>query len=277
MSDMNSMIWLLDDHEIRRMAIAGFLSTWAKSDALNICPIKSEDAIGAADHGNQSCEICILATGGVSLADPDLAGRIRNLIGVLAGRPLAIFSDLDSDAEVSAAIALGAHGLISTSMSGSFAIAAFGFILMGGTCFKQSALASLALRANPSTTRQDLASWSPSIPLIGTSTLERSKVTQMLMAPANTELSPLTDITDLPHLTQRQSDIVEMLKLGRSNKEIARQLDISDATVKIFVRQVMKKYGAINRTQVALMASEAMSPRDARHGPVTYAAGGRSN
>ena len=62
-----------------------------------------------------------------------------------------------------------------------------------------------------------------------------------------------------------------MLKLGRSNKEIARLLDISDATVKIFVRQVMKKYGAINRTQVALLASEAMSPMDVAGGRMASA------
>ena len=225
--------------------------------------------------------MCILATGGTSLSDPELADIVRKLVVRLAGRPLAIFSDLDSSVEVNAAIALGAHGLICTMMSGAFAIAAFDFILAGGTFFKQTALVSLLGRPCPRNVRHEMTGKPPSIPSLDPSAQVMSKVTQLRMtdvrAPANTKVLTLTDITSLPHLTLRQRDIVEMLKLGKSNKEIARLLDISDATVKIFVRQVMKKYGAINRTQVALMASEAMLPREARSGHLTLAAGARTN
>lgn len=281
MSNFNSTIWLLDDHEIRRIAVAGFLSGWAERNQLRVCAISSANSVSAPNSDVQSAEMCILATGGTSLADPELADIVRSLVLRLAGRPLAIFSDLDSSVEVNAAIALGAHGLISTMMSGTFAIAAFDFILAGGTYFKQSALVSLLGRPSPPNVRHEMTGRLLSIPSFGPSAHDISKVTQMrtpaIMAPANTEVLALTDITGLPHLTLRQKDIVEMLKLGKSNKEIARLLDISDATVKIFVRQVMKKYGAINRTQVALMASEAMLPRDIRNGHLALAAGVRTN
>lgn len=56
-------------------------------------------------------------------------------------------------------------------------------------------------------------------------------------------------------LTQRQYDIIEALQLGHSNKMIARRLNIAEATVKIHIRQIMRKLGASNRTQVALYCS----------------------
>jgi DNA-binding NarL/FixJ family response regulator len=55
-------------------------------------------------------------------------------------------------------------------------------------------------------------------------------------------------------LTQRQFDIIEALQLGHSNKMIARRLNIAEATVKIHIRQIMRKLGVNNRTQIALAA-----------------------
>jgi DNA-binding NarL/FixJ family response regulator len=59
---------------------------------------------------------------------------------------------------------------------------------------------------------------------------------------------------DPSQLTPRQIDVLERLRLGRSNKHIGRDLDMSEATVKVHVRQIMRKLGAVNRTQAALLA-----------------------
>ncbi len=67
-------------------------------------------------------------------------------------------------------------------------------------------------------------------------------------------------------LTQRQHDIIEALQLGQSNKMIARRLNIAEATVKIHIRQIMRKLGVNNRTQIALAV---LTGRDA---PKTAAA-----
>lgn len=54
-------------------------------------------------------------------------------------------------------------------------------------------------------------------------------------------------------LTERQSQVRKLLcELGLSNKAIARQLNISESTVKIHVGTILKRYGVRNRTQLAL-------------------------
>jgi two-component system nitrate/nitrite response regulator NarL len=50
----------------------------------------------------------------------------------------------------------------------------------------------------------------------------------------------------------REGEILRTLLSGHSNKMIARQLGISEATVKVHLKAVMRKINAQNRTQVAL-------------------------
>lgn len=57
-------------------------------------------------------------------------------------------------------------------------------------------------------------------------------------------------------LSGRESEILATLTEGLSNKEIARRLDISEATVKTHLKGIMRKTGAANRTQAALWARE---------------------
>jgi two-component system nitrate/nitrite response regulator NarL len=50
----------------------------------------------------------------------------------------------------------------------------------------------------------------------------------------------------------REGDVLRSLLRGHSNKEIARDLGISDATVKVHFKAVMRKINAENRTQAAV-------------------------
>ncbi len=58
-------------------------------------------------------------------------------------------------------------------------------------------------------------------------------------------------------LTSRELQVLEGLTQGKSNKEIARDLDITEPTVKLHVKTLYRKVGASNRTQAALIAREA--------------------
>jgi DNA-binding NarL/FixJ family response regulator len=51
-------------------------------------------------------------------------------------------------------------------------------------------------------------------------------------------------------LTQRQLEVLELIRIGLSNKEIARQLSISEATVKAHVTVVLKSHGVSSRTKL---------------------------
>ena len=57
-------------------------------------------------------------------------------------------------------------------------------------------------------------------------------------------------------LTPRQREVLELLAQGASNKEIARKLNATEPTVKIHVRQIIKRFGVSNRTQVVVSMFE---------------------
>ena len=58
-------------------------------------------------------------------------------------------------------------------------------------------------------------------------------------------------------LSVREWEILEGLKLGKPNKAIARNLNITESTVKVHVKSLLKKIRANNRTQAAMWASAA--------------------
>lgn len=55
-------------------------------------------------------------------------------------------------------------------------------------------------------------------------------------------------------LTARERSVLALLAQGMSNKQIARQLDLTEGTVKGYVSQVLDKLGVADRTQAALLA-----------------------
>ena len=67
----------------------------------------------------------------------------------------------------------------------------------------------------------------------------------------STLLSPLA----LHRLTSREYKVFQLLCQGLSNKEIAARFSISPYTVGKHVRQILRKLGAVNRTQAVLYAS----------------------
>ena len=54
-------------------------------------------------------------------------------------------------------------------------------------------------------------------------------------------------------LTKRESDVLQLLAKGCSNREISRQLFLSEKTVKAHLAAVFRKLGVTNRTQAAMV------------------------
>jgi DNA-binding NarL/FixJ family response regulator len=57
-------------------------------------------------------------------------------------------------------------------------------------------------------------------------------------------------------LTSRQMTVLSHLRQGKSNKVIAHDLGMTESTVKVHVRNIMRKMGAINRTQAVYKAQQ---------------------
>jgi DNA-binding NarL/FixJ family response regulator len=64
--------------------------------------------------------------------------------------------------------------------------------------------------------------------------------------------SSLTNST--PHLTDRERQVLDLILMARSNREIARQLGIEERTVKAHVGRLMRKTGADNRIELTMRA-----------------------
>lgn len=57
-----------------------------------------------------------------------------------------------------------------------------------------------------------------------------------------------------PHLSPREFEVLELLSLGHENKQIARRLEISEATVKTHVKALYTRLGVHSRAEAAATA-----------------------
>jgi DNA-binding NarL/FixJ family response regulator len=61
----------------------------------------------------------------------------------------------------------------------------------------------------------------------------------------------------LEQLTSREREVLAAVARGRSNADVARDLFMSESTVKTHMTRVMTKLDATNRVQVAILAHDA--------------------
>ena len=62
-------------------------------------------------------------------------------------------------------------------------------------------------------------------------------------------------------LSAREAEVLGCLREGAPNKIIARQFDVTEATVKVHVKAILRKIGVANRTQAAMWATEHLPQR----------------
>ena len=82
------------------------------------------------------------------------------------------------------------------------------------------------------------------------------------------ETEPRTEPADNPfsELTPRETEILTFLANGQSNKAIARDLGISDGTVKLHVKAILRKLGVHSRVEAAVIAVEKGLRESRKHG-----------
>ncbi len=65
---------------------------------------------------------------------------------------------------------------------------------------------------------------------------------------------------DFERLTESEQQILKLIAIGRSNKEIGRKLFLTEKTIKLYVTSILQKLHVRNRTQAALLAQEKTRP-----------------
>jgi DNA-binding NarL/FixJ family response regulator len=144
------------------------------------------------------------------------------------------------------AVRLGLKGCVLTSQHIEVAIAAIRLVLAGGSYVPSELIESIC-------DSFDVTSDGVEFPECG-DRLSYSVLSDRVSASAS-RISP-----DLG-LTGRESEIIEQLRQGKPNKIIAYELRISEGTVKVHMRNIMRKLRATNRTQVAYLARASTAPQ----------------
>jgi len=62
-----------------------------------------------------------------------------------------------------------------------------------------------------------------------------------------------------PSLTPRERDLVDLVRQGLRNRDIAERLGVTEGTVKVYLHGIFDKVGVENRTELAMQAAELLS------------------
>ena len=79
---------------------------------------------------------------------------------------------------------------------------------------------------------------------------------RLLQRPPSDPFEPNTRVQETLGISERELEVLELLAAGRSNKEIARRLDISPNTVKTHVGKLYEKLEVGRRTEAIVRARE---------------------
>jgi len=166
-------------------------------------------------------------------AGPDVGGSARSVEQLRGGDYSAKIVVLSDTADVTAIRLLyraGADGLLLSTTRHDALIKALELIMMGERLFPSTALLDV------------------------THEIEQTKFAG----------SPVTSSDQSgPHvletLSEREREVLARLTKGAQDKVIARDMNLAEATVKVYVKSLLKKLGAQNRTQAAVIAASRLS------------------
>jgi len=206
-------IVLIDRRPLTRQCLRSWLQ--GSQHDLQIVAVSSCGDLLNDTRSGKSPDLVLLSIGGEPVTAPEVLERIHRLTRSLPEVPLILLSDRDDLADVAAAIDQGARGYIPTSLEPSEAAAAIQYVAGGGTFVPAASLVRFAQASKRSL--RDL------------------------------------DKTPLESLTPREVEVLARLRQGKPNKVIAYELDICESTVKVFVRQILSKLNAVNRTELAYL------------------------
>ena len=209
-------ILLVDDHQLFRVGIRLLLAELGESIAFSEAANCAE-AFELAGHQRFDLVLLDLKLPGVSgmQALPEVRLRFEQAA-------IVVVSGEEDSTTIRAAIDAGAAGYIPKTSSPGVMMAALRLILAGGTYLPPH---MLSLAAAPSTANGG--------------ELPRAATAQSL----------------LPQMTDRQMETLKQAMQGKPNKVIAREMAISEATVKAHLATAFRVLGVKNRTEAVFVAA----------------------
>ncbi|GAB3455124.1 response regulator transcription factor [Insolitispirillum peregrinum] len=215
------LILLADDHELVRAGIRPFLHELAP--VVELIEAESYQQAFSVLEKDRKPDLAVIDLRMPGYED----GALQKFCFALKDVPVVILSGSTSHEDILNAYALGAAGYIPKTYSGPTMVHALRFIISGERFFPAIALDAFLEPVQP------VAAAAPPA-MIRTAQQE-----------------PL-----LSKLSQRETEILGLMIAGGTNKEIARQLEVQEITVKVHLRNIYRKLGAANRAQAVRIALE---------------------
>ncbi|MBE7184195.1 MAG: response regulator transcription factor [Methylobacterium mesophilicum] len=166
---------------------------------------------------NPPLSAILLNIGGRKVSEAATENEIRKVSAEFAPVPVILLADTDDLAQILTALEYGARGYIPSSVGVEVCIEAIGLAMAGGTFVPASSVFAM----------------------------------RKLIPNGGEPARPLSGM-----FTLRQAEVVEALRRGKANKIIAYELNLRESTVKVHIRNIMKKLKATNRTEVAFKIND---------------------
>lgn len=219
---------IADDHPLFLEA-AKLQIERARPDAEIVIATSLDEALQAA-RANGRIDALLLD---LSMPGMNGAASLAQVREQLPGVPLVIMSGTALPADVAAVIRAGANGFLPKTLGPAVFVQALSVVLAGGTYLPADLLAAL-----------------------GVSDLGAVEEPALAEAPVPSP-TPAEPAPEGPRqLTPRELQVLQAIVRGKSNKEIARELDLQEVTVKLHARRAYQKLGARNRAEATAIAIE---------------------
>jgi DNA-binding NarL/FixJ family response regulator len=180
-------------------------------------PVLSFPDVAAWSQNPEGGSACVIILSGIDKhIDSEQSELIRELSQWEKEIPVVIFSDNESRAQIANSLRCGAKGYIPSDTPLEVVARAIKLVLVGGVFVPANILVDTGQEAEAGSCRHD----------------------------------------GRFDFTARENDVVKALLKGKSNKVIAYELSMSESSVKVHIRNVMRKLQVRNRTEAVIKIAE---------------------
>lgn len=213
-------IILADDHALVREGLKPFLEELAET--VTIIEAESFDRAMVASQKAEALSLIILDLG---MPGMDGLAGVRQIMEANADIPVVILSGTHDQALILKAFNLGVAGFVPKSAGSEVLLSALNLVMAGERFIPAQILMGAETTPDPI----DTPAYAP-------------------------ETLNVSDSDLVQKLSKRERMVLELLVGGMTNKEIARSIDLQEATVKIHVKNIYRKMGVANRAQAVRTA-----------------------
>ena len=207
---------IMDPRALSRECFARGLS--ATEPSLTVYAFGSLEEWKRQAGKNSTLSAVLFVLGSRKVTDALVAEEIEKLLREFKGVPVILVAESDDISQIVHALELGVQGYIPSSIGVKVCVEAISLVLAGGIFVPGSSLLSIK---------------------------------KLLQQSAGVAQPPMGGM-----FTHRQAAVVDALRRGKANKIIAFDLNLRESTVKVHIRNIMKKLKATNRTEVACKINE---------------------